>query len=370
VAGGAKGSVDSVTLDGAFMLAFDANGNLLWSTALGPGEVGDFVLDSDGSIVVTGSTGGTITTGQGSAFLARLSASGSVQWQITFGDIYARGVSVGVEASGRITVIGTWTNPQNPGGWNVNLWWFDAKGVALDDLTFGGTDADYAFDLLVDEQGASYALVYAPNPYLMQPHLEKRSASGALLWSYKLDAIDGALAWADNGDLLVVSQHASGAESGGVVLAGSDLNDAVVLRIDRDGKYVDGKLLYSNQISGCCDEDRGFGVAVDPANGMIAMAGMSHYGDVSFGGSDASDVLIALLDSQLEVTGQSVALQPVADPEDRKLQSARDIAFHNGALVVVGLFAGTIQIGASTFTDAGNGDAFLVRMPYPPPPSP
>ncbi|GEM_PF-1776575 len=211
-----------------FVAKFDPAGSLLWARTAGGLDqdyANGLAIDSDGSVVVTGtfrgeaSFGMTNLLGTGNrTFTARYDPNGLLEWVRAAGGIDSRAVAL---QDGQAFVLGhfvgtTWfaTNQLvSGGGFDMFLAHYNREGELKWVRSFGGTNFDYGQALAVDErqscflagrfggivnfdsinvssQGAGDALIarLAPSPLLaLQP--EGRTLSPGDHWTFSTKAL-------------------------------------------------------------------------------------------------------------------------------------------------------------------------------------
>ena len=185
----------------------------------GTALVNGVAADNSGHEFIAGSfTGHTLTLGsttltrlgEQDAFIARLDASGSVQWAKSFGGpgfTVVNAFSVAPDSSGNVYVAGevqsgSLTVPALP-----NIGFGDALVIKLDGNTgaviwsrnFGGSGASASLGLLApDNAGNVYVSGYFQGGNLTTPPLTWISLTGTDTFAVKLDAATGTIAWGKN----------------------------------------------------------------------------------------------------------------------------------------------------------------------------
>jgi len=309
VVGSTEGDIAGTTSAGqvdAFLRSYAPNGTARWTKQFGsPGN--DIALDvavaAGGTIYVVGQTFGTLpgqqSQGVGSdAFLAAFDAEGNSLWTKQFGtpptDV-ANGVAV--DAQGNVYVVGSsegslpgHTNAGGPsvGGltaWNdIFLVKFDSTGAEVWSKQFGDQRQNEGLDVAVGPNGTVYVAGYTEGQLPGQTRgggrdavVRAYDASGAELWTEQLASTGqgtqpnekiAALAVDSAGNL-----YAGGSTSG--VLPGLSKNegesDIFVRKYGPDGTPLWTKMDGSDVI----DEARG--ISVD-GNGNVVVTGVSEGG--------------------------------------------------------------------------------------------
>lgn len=304
----------------------DKNGNLLWSTFLGPtGTSGahgcSIALDNQGNIYVTGLS----TDSWGSpinphafgfdTFVAKLGNSGGLVWN-TFLNSNDSGYDGGIALNdnGDIFVIGasfqSWGTPIRPFAGSPDV--FVAKlsnGGQLAWNTFLGSDSygDDGHGVAADGKGNVFVVGNSSfswgspirplsNPDSYDAFVAKLDGNGRLLWNTFLGTDGGAEDYAEdivadgNGAAYVLGTSKGG--SWGIPVRPYDYYDAFVAKLDGAGSLVWNTFLGSSDW-----EDAG-GLALD-SHGHIFVAGTS-YGDWGPGAAGyhegGSDAFVAELD--------------------------------------------------------------------------
>ena len=155
----------------AFVAKFDSSGNLVWSTFLGgSGDDSGYAieLDTDGSVIITGSSNaswGTPQRAYGSnsdAFVAKLNSSGSLTWNTFLGSgADEHGYALAINNHNIVVTgdsNGVWGSPIR-----AYTTWIDVFAAQLDTngaLTWntylGGNGEDYAYGVTTDGSGNVY----------------------------------------------------------------------------------------------------------------------------------------------------------------------------------------------------------------------
>jgi len=157
----------------AFVLKLDVNGTLQWVSQFGTANyerLRGVAVDSTGSILVTGYTGGALpgqtALGGGDAFLRKLDPDGNTLWTRQFGTTaYDEGLGIAVDADDRIvvggTTYGTFPGESNPSGADAFIRVFLPDGTAVFTDQFGGT-GDVLTDggVALDTSGHAYLAGY------------------------------------------------------------------------------------------------------------------------------------------------------------------------------------------------------------------
>ncbi|MBW6454623.1 MAG: SBBP repeat-containing protein [Trueperaceae bacterium] len=329
------------------------NGATQWSRQFGTAasDLGRGVAgDAAGNVLVTGSTFGELSPGPDlgcdDAFLRKYDATGNLLWTRQFGTPATdRAWSVAADASGNLVVVGftygsfaatlvgdpdTFVRKYDPSG---NELWTRQFGVAGAGTWGYGTAVDGFGNVLVVGHTTGN-LVPGSHAGGSDAFVRKYDASGNVLWTRQFGsssydvarrvAVDG------SGDVLVV-----GGTEGALVGTGYGGTDAFVRRYD-----TYGNLVWTRQF-GTAEDDRAWGVAVDPTGNMVVIAGSTSGGlwGSNLGGNDAF-LRTYDLNGNLEWTRQFGSLH-----DDLATDVALDAA---GNVVVVGDTEGSLGGSANS----------------------
>jgi hypothetical protein len=316
-----------------FVAKFDAAGTHLWSVRFGSGTDDQLALavavDAAGDVYFTGSFPGSIvmagttlaSAGGADIIVAKLAgATGVATWAKKFGDtaIDQAGRAITVDAQGNVLVTGSFNGTANFGGnvltsagaTDVFVAKFDPLGNHLYSAAFGDAGVQEGLGIAADAMG-NYAVVGTSNG--------------------TLDLGGGPLPKVGNFDMFVGQFDSTGThlKSSSFGSLNNDFATSVVWtgnEIAMTG-YYDGKATFGN-------------VTLQSAGGRdvfvakLSAADLSVIGARSFG------------DSAFYQSGQSVKLDAM------------------GNAIVGGYMQGTIDFGLGPLVSAGNGDAFLAKVPF------
>ena len=305
-----------------FVVKFAANGSLTWqriwngTTIRGLGRP-DVAVGSDGSVYVTG-----VTVDNGNdAVLLKFDASGTLQWERTWGGSASdESFSVATASDGSVYIAGTATSfgPSSAGLFVVK---FSSAGSLVWQRLFDGAAGNA---VAVGSDGSVYAagtIARADQIGNFDMLVLKITSVGSLVWQRTYSAgevVDprGRMAPAPDGSI-VVAGAIQAAKSGFVDIA------ALIVKIG-----ADGGLVFDKQFAGRNGETAE-GVAVAPDDGSIYVAGTT----TSFGGGFQDAFVL-----HLQATG-------------KKLLDAvtwGGPGFETGADVAVS--GNTVSLGATTTT--------------------
>jgi hypothetical protein len=236
-----------------FVRKYDPMGAILWTKVFGDAanqSAFGVAVDPDGNVLVTGKYNGTLDIGTHQAtnsgsglsnlFIAKLDSDGDDLWLRDYGDAGAQeGSAIVTSAQGAVLVAGTYAGTMSLG-----------PAGAL-----SSSDPQTAFALSLDSDGTP---VWA------------RSFGEA-------GAQRGLAISADTAGNVVLTGSAQGPVDlgGGQLPSGGGL-DALVVKLDPEGRYLWGKLL------GAAGEQKATAVAVSPIDGAVWVAGSAD-GTIDFG---------------------------------------------------------------------------------------
>jgi len=271
---------------------------LQWHTFMG-GSSNDWgkgiALDGSGNAYVVGfsyTTWGSPVNayaGEKDAFVAKLDASGALQWNTFLGsaDEDDDGNGIAVDGSGNLYIVGTsdatWGSPLNPfaGGFSDAFVARLDSGGALSWLTFlGGTAADAGNGIALDNDGNVYVVGQSGgtwgspiDPYpggWYAPFVAKLSSSGALQWStfWGAGGLDEGRGIAIDGSGNVYVVGVCYATWGSPVNPYTGGTEACAAKLDTDGAR------QWNTFLGSAGSDSGFDIAVD-GSGNVFVVGES-----------------------------------------------------------------------------------------------
>ncbi len=149
---GMAGSSDMV------LLKYDSYGNKLWNVTWGRSEDesgNDLKITSEGNIIATGTITSFIT-GQKDIALVKFSSDGTELWNVTWSgsqDDEANGLAI--DNDGYIYICGC-TSSIGVGSYDIIIAKFDQNGKNLWNLTWGGSNNDKSWDILLDSYNNIY----------------------------------------------------------------------------------------------------------------------------------------------------------------------------------------------------------------------
>jgi len=295
-----------------------ADGGLLWDTFLGGygDEWGEsLAVDGLGNIFVAGMSGGTWGTplrayqGGKDAFIAKLSADGSLLWNAFLGGQgYDTGTGVAVDGAGNILVAGTstetWGNPVRfySAGRDAFVAKLNSNGSILWNTFLGGSGDDDSGGLGAGSGGNAVMAGTSANTWgspvigfsgLTDAFVAKINAEGQLLWNSFLGGADddrGRAAVLDSSGFTYVI-GSSEAGWGNPVRAFQGYPDGFVARLDQNGGLLWNTFLGGSYLDDC------LGLAVDRGgNAFISGRSWAAWGN-PINGYSGYDAFVAKLDA-------------------------------------------------------------------------
>ena len=146
----------------AIILKYNSTGDLQLNLTWGGLDIDvayDIVLDSSENIYITGYTSsfGAMTS---DLFLAKFTPDGELQWNVTWGgDLPDDGYSLVADTSDNILVVGN-TQNYGVGGNDIILFKFNSSGDPLWNTTWGGSEHDYGYSIVLDSKENIYITGY------------------------------------------------------------------------------------------------------------------------------------------------------------------------------------------------------------------
>jgi hypothetical protein len=228
----------------------------------------DIALADESHVMVTGTTFHSQTaTTLGDVIVAKLTLDGDIVWEMTYGgDSTDQGLYLEKTSDGGYIVLGE-TDSMGAGKRDLYLLRIDANGELLWDSTIGGTETEWAKDLISLEDGG-FLLIGESNSYNedFDVLIVRIDGDGNEIWSKTLDTganeSGTAALEAANGDLLIMAVISYPGESSGAY------RDTRLYRLDGQGNVL-WNMLYRGD-----DKQAGDAMAWT-TDGDIVMAGLS-----------------------------------------------------------------------------------------------
>jgi hypothetical protein len=286
-----------------FVARLNNSGVLQWNTFLGGSDIDTgygIDVDTSGNVYVAGRSDATwglpirpFAGGAYDGFVAKLNASGVLQWNTFLGGVDIDEVyRIAVDTSGNIYVTGysgtTWGSPVLPfAGGNTDgfVARLNNSGALQWNTFLGGSNTDYVNSIALDTSGNAYVIGWSTGTWgspilpfagLLDPFIAKLNGNGALRWNTFLG---GPI------DLISLGLNISVDTSGNVYVTGYSVEtwgspvrpfagenhclDAFVAKLDDSGA------LQWNTFLGSSEDDYGYGIAVDTI-GNVYVTGKSY----------------------------------------------------------------------------------------------
>lgn len=263
-------------LEDSAILKYDASGNLLWQKTWG-GSDGDVCcglgVDGEGNVYEAGYTQ-SFSGGISDAYILKYDTSGNLLWQITWGGSdwdYAYGFAV--DESGQSYITGeTWSFDGNGEAFLVK---FDADGAVLWQKIWGGSDYDYGYGVAVSGNGNVFVTGETASfgAGLSDVFTVAYDPSGSLLWQKTWGGSND-----DRGYAVAADANGQAFVTGETYSFGSGSTEVFILKYD-----AGGNLLWQKTWGGS-SSDTGAGIAVDGLGQVFVTGDTYNYGA---GGRDA-----------------------------------------------------------------------------------
>ena len=263
----ADGDTTIVNTDGT-VSAVAQTGEDYWIATFGTGtsDFGqDIAIDSSGNVYVTGYTGSS-GAGSNDFFIAKYSASGTIQWQRTLGaSSNDMGAAIAVDSSGNVYVAGTTFSPDT-----ILIAKYNNSGTIQWQKTLGGVGDHRTYDIAVDSSG---------NAYVTGKYYNGGSDSGILLAKYDSS---GNLQWQKrtSGGTEDIGHSIKLDSSGNIYIVGqtrtnATYHDILVIKLDSSGSVIWDRAITSASNN----SDVGQGVAID-SSGNVYVTGKVNDGGI------------------------------------------------------------------------------------------
>ncbi|XXX77583.1 hypothetical protein WMF30_02245 [Sorangium sp. So ce134] len=375
-----------------FLARFDASGARRWDKLFGDSgsqEGRGVTLGRDGSAVMAGNFGGSITFGDmplNSAggvdiFLAKLNAAGEHTWSRRYGgtnDQHVNGLAI--DASDSLAVVGYFTGTlglgglctsmTSAGGYDAFVAKLDPTGVCLWSRRAGGlAEEQFGYGVASDPEGG----VVATGSFSGSADFgtgQKTSAGSTDMFIVKYDS-DGVPAWCRTyGDTAGQTGYAAAIDStGNVFVTGYFLGsvtfgtsvlhseggyDVFIGKLDGDGVPLWGKRF------GGAGDDFGAHVALDSEDNVIVTG--SFAGPIDFGGGPlargaGSDIFIAKLDG---MTGDHLWSHGAGGARD-EFANAVAVDHLDHTIMTGGFGSNPLDIGGESLSNRGMNDILLAK---------
>ena len=265
--------VDFFAKHDGWVMRADPSGNVVWSRRFtGLGNSGRYFLFdalelNDGSWIAVGATS-VIDQPPQNAWILRLSAQGNVMWQSEYGGGQVETARSVIRTSDGGFAVAGWSNSSGAGSDDVWVMKIDVNGAIQWQKTYGGFDADQA-EGIVQLNDGGYAVAGYTNSF---------TASGHSPWVLRLDGagnpqwskIVGSQVW---GDLGAITKTGDGqiVVEGRVAELGFPSNDLWAAKLSA----ADGRALWQRAYEG---ELGDFGTVVLPLENGLVIGGTWGWG--------------------------------------------------------------------------------------------
>ena len=345
-------------------------------------------IDDNGNSYVTGFFQGTATFGSYSLtssggcdiFVAKMDATGNWLWATQAGgsdDDYAYGIAI--DNSGNSYVTGSFLDIATFGAYSISItggvWYYsdifvakiDTNGNWLWANNAGGSTADYAYGIAIDDDGNSYVTGYFSYTATFGSYsltscggwdifVAKMDANGNWLWATQAGGTDVEKSYSiaiDESENSYVTGHFQGTATFGSYSLTSSGEDIFVAKMDAYGNW-----LWANNAGGS-NHDFGYGIAIGN-DGNSYVTGWFHdiatFGSYSLSSSGSEDIFVAKMDSN----GNWLwATQAGGSDHDFGYEIVID---DNENSYVTGHFQGTATFGSYSLTSSGGIDIFVAKM--------
>ncbi len=302
-------------------------GSHIWSKRFGdPLDQMSFSVSSDaaGNVYVTGQYFGSVdfgagplpSAGGGDVFVMKLDPAGNHLWSKRFGDGAAQiGTGVAIDPAGDVVVTGHFEGSIDFGGGPLT--------------SAGATDVFVA----------------------------KLDSSGNHLWSKRFGQVDNqtssGVATDSTGNVFLTGALSGTADFGGGLLISAGGPDVFIVKLDPNGNHLWSKRAGSTS----------FQIATSITTDAMGNALVTGYfaQSIDFGGgplpsAGGSDAFLVKLDS----AGNHVFSKRFGDAGGQLGSSV--VADPTGAVLLTGVFSGSVDFGSGPFFSAGGNDAFVVKL--------
>ena len=331
-------------------------------------------VDASRNVLVAGSFNGTVNFGgtnliaQGTdVVLAKYTLSGTHVWSKRFGGTGAdQAYAVAVDNSGNILIVGYFQGTANFGGSNITstgnsdafVAKYDPNGVHQWSRWLGTPEADQAYAVAVNDDGDVYLTGYVHGVVPSDVFLTKYDPAGTMYWFKALggEGYDEGLSLDVDGLGNVI---VTGSFEGDVDFGGGVLSTPGA---DWDGfiaKYDPGGSYLWSRRFGDVDYDAGTAVKID-GSGNVYVTGYFQ-GSVSLGGAElvsmgsAVDIFLA----KFEPGGDHIWSERFGGTS---YESGYALAMDDHSNVfMTGYFNGTVNLGGQNLVSSGNVDIFFAE---------
>ena len=207
----------------AFVIKYDASGNLIWSRQLGTAsydEAAAISADGIGNIFIAGTTWGTLDdspfpNGAQDAFLAKYNSAGDLQWTRQLGAPPTiryptdKGSGVAADGLGNVYITGTTSNElagPNAGSSDAFVSKYDSAGDLLWSRQLGTSKSEDSNSISTDGLGNVYISGTTTGAFVgtglndEQPFIIKLNSAGDTIWMQQLGSTLDDQSWSVSAD--------------------------------------------------------------------------------------------------------------------------------------------------------------------------
>jgi uncharacterized delta-60 repeat protein len=169
------------------IVKFHPNGTEAWNTSWGgpnPDGAVDVVLDSGDNIYCLGNTY-NYGIGLIDIALVKFHPNGNLAWNMTWGGTAEnRGFALDIDSSGNIYCVGFTDSFEDPNG-DVVLLKIDSDGNLIWNVTWGGADTEWGYDITIDKNDNIYCTGYTHSfgEGFLDIFLTKFNPNGNISWN-------------------------------------------------------------------------------------------------------------------------------------------------------------------------------------------
>ena len=385
----------NLEVDGATISTITEPPTPAWATSIG-GTSSDYgqaiATDSGGNVYVTGQYQGTATFGSGvsltstgsyDVFVAKYNTSGTAQWATSIGGgtfSIDAGYGIATDSGGNVYVTGQYQYIANfgsgvsltsAGSSDVFVAKYDTSGTAQWATSIGGTSSDYGQGIATDSGGNVYVtgqysgtVTFASGTTLTSAgssdaFVAKYNTNGTAQWATSIGgtssdygygiATDGA------GNVYVTGNYQGTATfAPGTTLTSAGSSDAFVAKYNTSGTAQ-----WATSIGGT-SSDYGYGIATDSAGNVYVTGRYVLTADFGSGVSITSAGSYDAFFAKYNTSG--IVQWATSIGGTFSIDAGYGIATDSaGNVYVTGYHDGTVTIGSTTLTSAGNYDAFVAK---------
>jgi hypothetical protein len=178
------GWTDDGLEENSVLLKYDKNGVLQWNRTLDRGNSGGIAIDSLDNIYLVGTI--YFVESKEDMILVKYDNSGVYQWNRTWGgNDYDNCYDVTIDSSDNIYLTGNTGDPFGEGSYDMALIKYDSSGIYQWNRTWGGSERDDSYEVVVDSLGNLYitGTTESFGAGLTDIVLIKYDSSGVIQWN-------------------------------------------------------------------------------------------------------------------------------------------------------------------------------------------